>query len=92
MDPYALGAAELESKAAKEYIYDQFTLTVDPETAVIHYMNASILALRDFEDFGVPAVVGGTWNQPIDWLRRMRCILAARKDAERDKEAAKQAE
>lgn len=60
----------------------------DPEAYIIGKMNECILALQDYRAFGEALPhAGGTRDQPVGWLRAMRCILRAEAEAEQEKRA-----
>jgi len=60
----------------------------EPSFYIVEKMNVAILNLRDYRGFGQSMPhAGGHRDQPVNWTRPMRCILAAEVEAERQKKA-----
>jgi hypothetical protein len=65
---------------------DELGLDEAPSPYVMRKMNVAIQFFSDYRTFDNKFPYdGGMWDQPVEWLRPVRCIMRAQNDAEMEK-------
>lgn len=88
-----LGAQDwvaVESQKKIRTLMDEFGLDDTPSSYINRKMALATYYYADYRRFDNKfPYEGGTWEQPADWLRPVRCVMRAYGDAEREKQIEK---